>query len=337
MHTFLSGLLLVAGLLLLLPLLGLAFQAIGAALDARRFPPLGQRIEVGGRRLHLCSTGEGSPTVVLDSGLPGTCLSWWHVQPEVAKFARVVSYDRAGLGWSDPGPEPRTTERIVAELRELLAAANLPGPYVLVGHSFSGFTARLFAARYPDEVAGLVLVDPIYPREWMELSADDRRRLAAGARLGRRVARLAAFGVMRVYLFLISVGVLRADPRGDWVDSFRKLPAGLVSVVRAFWSQPKPYRTIASQVENLPVSAAQVAAAALPTNLPVRVLSAGNTRPERLREQEAVARFSAHGQHVLVAGSGHWIQLDQPEAVIAAIREVVEAARRRPLPKATVH
>jgi pimeloyl-ACP methyl ester carboxylesterase len=335
----LLGKLLLGGLLLaaLAALAGLVLQWLATLHDERRFPPLGRRYPVGGRRLHLCAMGEGTPTVILDTGLPGTCLSWWHLQPEVAKFTRVVSYDRAGLGWSDPGPEPRTAERIAAELRQLLAAAEVPGPYVFVGHSFSGFTARLFAARYPDEVAGLVLIDPVYASEWLNLPADDLRRLAAGARLGRRVSHLARLGVMRAYLYLISLGVFRANARGDWVDSFRKLPRGLFPVVRAFWSQPKPYRAVASQVESLPASAAQVAAAVAPPDLPIVVLSAGNTRPERRREQEAIAQQFTDGKHAVIEDSGHWIQLDKPEAVLDAIREVVAAARRRPARPVTIH
>ncbi|MBI1790320.1 MAG: alpha/beta fold hydrolase, partial [Acidobacteria bacterium] len=143
-------------------LAGVVYQAVGTALDKRRYPPPGRIVE----GMHLRVEGAGDPTVVLEAGIAATSLSWSRVQPEVAKFARVLSYDRAGLGWSGPASGPRTVDRLVAELRQLLAGAGLPGPYVLVGHSFGGLVARAFAARYPDEVAGLVLVDPVHPREW---------------------------------------------------------------------------------------------------------------------------------------------------------------------------
>jgi pimeloyl-ACP methyl ester carboxylesterase len=150
---------------LLLALAGTAYQVIGAALDGRRYPPPGRLVRVDGHRLHLETAGEGTPAVVLDSGLPGTVLSWKFVQSEVARLTRVCSYDRAGLGWSDAGPMPRTSRQIVEELRTLLRNAGIPGPYVLVGHSFGSFTARLYAGLYPDEVAGGVIVDPIHTNE----------------------------------------------------------------------------------------------------------------------------------------------------------------------------
>src|SRR5882672_3624033 len=117
------------------------------------------RIDVGGFRLNLRCDGEGSPTVILEAGAGDTLATWEWVLPDVRKLTRVCAYDRAGLGRSDPGPKPRTSERIVAELRELLLRAHVPPPYVLVGHSFGGLNVRLFASRNPGEVSGLVLVD----------------------------------------------------------------------------------------------------------------------------------------------------------------------------------
>ncbi|HKZ52584.1 MAG TPA: alpha/beta hydrolase, partial [Candidatus Acidoferrales bacterium] len=178
----LGGVLLVS---LVLVLLGVVHQLLGSARDARRYPPLGQLVDVGGYRLHLLCTGEGRPTVVLDSGLPGTCLSWTYVQPELVRFTRVCSYDRAGLGWSDASPHPRTSKQMVEELRRLLANAGIKPPYVLVGHSFGAFTVRLFAALNSNEVVGLVLVDPLHTREWLEMAEQQRRNIYRAARLCR--------------------------------------------------------------------------------------------------------------------------------------------------------
>jgi len=146
-------------LIVLLALGGATYEAIMAAGDSKRYPPPGQLVDVGGYRLHLHCIGQGSPTVVLDTGLGAFSLDWGAVQPHIATSTRVCAYDRAGLGWSDPGPTPRSPQQFVAELHALLTKGGVEGPYVLVAHSISGKTARLFASQHPDEVAGMVLVD----------------------------------------------------------------------------------------------------------------------------------------------------------------------------------
>ncbi|MEN6335825.1 MAG: alpha/beta hydrolase, partial [Phycisphaerales bacterium] len=114
---------------------GVGYQTLASSRDWRKFPPPGQRVDVGGYRLHVQTAGEGGPTVVLDAGWSDCSLNWRLVQPEVAKVTRVCSYDRAGVGWSDPGPAPRSSLQIAKELHSLLKNAGIPGPYVLVGHS----------------------------------------------------------------------------------------------------------------------------------------------------------------------------------------------------------
>src|SRR5438445_4750230 len=140
-------------------LLGLSYQAITSALDASHYPPPGKLVDIGGYRLHINCTGTGSPTVILDAGLGGTSLDWSKVQPAVARFTRVCSYDRAGYGWSETEPGPRTSQQMVTELHLLLAHAQINGPYLLVGHSLGGLNMRLYAYHYPGEVAGMVLLD----------------------------------------------------------------------------------------------------------------------------------------------------------------------------------
>ncbi len=330
--------------LLLLALAGVLYQKLGTASDLRRHPPPGRLIEVGSHRLHINETGNGSPTVVLDAGLPASCVSWQLVQPVIAELARVVSYDRAGLGWSDPGPEPRTSARIVEELHTLLERAGLEGPYVLVGHSFGGFNVRLFAHRYPAEVVGLVLVDPIHPREWLEMPPEKRKGLMRAAQMCRHASRLARVGIARLIAWLVSLrqhgmarwtvmfafgGALRVGAGERLVGPARNLPPELGGLLRTFWTQPKFFRTVGSQLQSLPESAAQVAEAGPLGDLPLVVLSASNPSPERLADQEAAARLSLSGKHLIASSSGHWIQLDQPELVVHAIRQVVEAARRQ--------
>src|SRR5438045_7029728 len=156
-----------------------------------RYPPPGRMIDIGGRRLHVYEAGQGSPTVLLEAGIAATSLSWRPVQNEVARFTRIASYDRAGLGWSDSASKPLTLSGLVNDLQALLKVAQLPPPYVLVGHSFGGLIVRAFAGRNPNEVAGLVLVDAVRPEEWHPLSSEQRRMLERAARLSRRGAMLA--------------------------------------------------------------------------------------------------------------------------------------------------
>ncbi|TMD96717.1 MAG: alpha/beta hydrolase, partial [Chloroflexi bacterium] len=158
-------LLIVALVIAGLSLTGVLYQTIASAVDASSYPAPGRLIDVGGYRLHLYCTGTGrpgSPTVILDEGQARTSLGWSKVQPGVASFTRVCSYDRAGYGWSDTGPLPRTAGRMVTELHTLLARAGVAGPYVLVGHSYGGLIMQLYTYTYPQQVAGLVLVDSVH-------------------------------------------------------------------------------------------------------------------------------------------------------------------------------
>ena len=138
---------------------GAIYQIVGDWRDINRFPQRGKSVQAGLVKLNLNCTGHGSLTVILDSGSGIPAVGWIKVQPEVAEFARVCSYDRAGYGWSESGPEPRTSLQIAKELKVLLDAAGEKGPYLLVGHSFGGFNIRVFTGQYPKEVAGMVLVD----------------------------------------------------------------------------------------------------------------------------------------------------------------------------------
>jgi pimeloyl-ACP methyl ester carboxylesterase len=342
----LTALIIAALVVLLLVAGGVVYQKWGTAADFRRHPPPGRLVDIGSHRLHVLDSGKGHPTVVFEAGLPGSVLSWCQIQQDLARLVRVVSYDRAGLGWSDPGPEPRTAERIVEELRQMLDRAGVPGPYILVGHSFGGLTTRLFAARYPDDVAGLVLVDPVGPGEWVPLSERERRRLRGGAKLCRRAEGLARFGitrlvallarlgahtVARVAVLFISSGVL-ADTRST-IGPLGKLPPEQRAIVHMFWVQEKFYAAMAGQIEALPESAAQVALAGdRLEGKPVLVISAANVEPARLAEQISIAQLSSRGRHLVAGASGHWVQLDEPELVTGAILEAIADLGRPPAP-----
>jgi len=147
---------------LILALGTLIAGAIAKSILARKYPAPGQLVDVGGYKMHINCTGQGSPTVVLAAGTADFSTTWVYVQPEVAKLTRVCAYDRAGLGWSEASPLPRTAGTTVAELHALLVNAKIPSPYVLVGHSLGGLHMRLYAHNYPDEVVGLILVDSLH-------------------------------------------------------------------------------------------------------------------------------------------------------------------------------
>src|SRR5215211_6575363 len=152
----------IAGLLAL-AVIGAIYQAVATEIDQRTYSPPGEMVEVNGHRMHINCVGEGSPTVILEAANLGISAHWIRVQQQLARTTRVCAYDRAGLGWSERGPEPRDVSQISSELHTLLTGAGTEGPYVLVGHSYGGLYARMYAARYPNQVAGVVLVDSSHP------------------------------------------------------------------------------------------------------------------------------------------------------------------------------
>jgi pimeloyl-ACP methyl ester carboxylesterase len=293
-------------------------------------------VDIGTARLHLHESGSGSPTVILEAGIAASSLSWDLVQPDVAQLTRVCSYDRAGLGWSDLNPNPPNLQQIVADLHATLTAAAIPGPYILVGHSFGGLVVRAFAAAYPEESAGLVLVDPVLPAEWIALPEDRRRMLAYGVMLSRRGAFLARIGIVRASLTLLAAGsqhlpklIARfASGRGSGtaerlVGEVRKLPESLWPSVISHWSTPKNFLAMAGHLETLPSAAATVAALDDPRAKPLTILSAATANAAQTAEWDRLAALGNPGEHIRAARSGHWIHLDEPELVIRAIGEMV--------------
>ena len=303
------------------------------------YPPPGRLVDIGTHRLHLRCDGEGTPTVVFDAALGASSLSWSLVHPAVARVTRACVYDRAGFGWSDAGPLPRTAGRIADELRELLRRADVPGPYVLVGHSFGGLVMRLFAARYATDVAGLVLIEPALPEQWAEPGEAQRALIARGARLcgyGATAARhglarvvsvlvrLRALGLARGLVRLVSRGGLRREDEGILAPIWR-LPPEVRDVLGEMWTQPKFFEALGSQIDTICDSALDVQRT-VPAGygrLPLVAISARSAEAWRLEADAALARQSARGRHVLAADSGHWVPLDAPGVVIDAIVEMV--------------
>lgn len=175
----------------------MAVQVTGEAADARDLPPPGRLVQVDGRAMHLWCIGSGGPTVLLVSGAMSYSLDWSLVQPTVANAARVCSYDRAGLGWSEPSPAPRTVSRLADELGVLVAASAEEEPFVLVGHSYGGIIARLFTSRHLAQVSGLVLVDAVDP-EWLERLQPGNPGYDSALLISDAVTTANRFGVLRV-------------------------------------------------------------------------------------------------------------------------------------------
>jgi pimeloyl-ACP methyl ester carboxylesterase len=326
----------VAALFVFLAAAGWFYQWFGTARDRRRFPMPGRLVDIGGRRLHLLGTGDGRPAVILEAGIAASSLNWTSIQASLAPFTSVFSYDRAWLGWSDPADSPRIISQVVAELHAPLTAVQIPAPFVLTGHSFGGLVVRCYAARYPARVAGLVLVDPLAVGEWLEPSGAQRKTLRRAARLARRGALLARFGVVRFGLAMLAGGarliprlVAKLASRGSGesaisrlVREVQKMPPETWPIVQAHWCQPKSFLGMADYLESLPASSAEAAAMGeLPAHIPVTIFSASNSGAMQIAERDAITRRSMGGKHVVAAKSGHWIHFDEPEQVIRAIRE----------------
>jgi pimeloyl-ACP methyl ester carboxylesterase len=301
-----------------------------------KFPPPGRMLDVGGRQFHIHVSGPGgSPTVILEAGLAATSLSWATVQPLIAEFTGVASYDRAGLGWSDNAAGPATALNAARELHLLLDHAHLPPPYILVGHSLGGLIVRIFQQEHPDEVAGLVLADPVVRAEWRDPAK--QRVLARGVALSNRGAFLARIGVVRFALGLLTGGSQRipglmarafagkaSGVANRLVGEIRKIPRDLWPVIAANWSEERAFRTMAAYIENLPVSVSQLDERHGLGDLPIVILSSASASPEALAEHEHDARLSKNGEHLVLPDTGHWVNLDAPGAIAAAVQRAAK-------------
>ena len=317
-----------AGAILAVACAGLVFQVLATARDRARLSPPGRMVDAGGHRLHLLITGleRGQPTVVLEAGGMATSPQWALIQPGVAEFASVVSYDRAGLGWSERGPQPRDARTIARELHTALRNAGLPGPYLLVGASLGGPYVTLFADTYPDQTAGLVLLDSVHPDQLQRLPAQAQRALSALRMANRALPMLARLGVTH----LVDVtGVLLAGLPS-------KLPAAAAAQLRAFAHWPGHWAAILDEVSVWDDTMEQMRNAMHGTRLqriPLAVLTGpDNPGMEALREpwlamQRDLASLSGDSTHLVVEGAGHIAMATQPEPIqqlIQAIHDMID-------------
>ena len=283
------------------------FQTLSSHLSLRNNPPPGSLVELNGRRVHVHCAGEGSPTVILEAGLPGNSLAWMSVFSEISQLTRVCAYDRPGYGWSEPTASPRTAETIVQELRILLQGSDIEPPYVLVGHSFGGLLMQLYGTRFPNDFEGIVLVDSSHPDQaHRTLDMDEIEGIARVLKL------LGPLGFARL---LLPVPAGDPDSRDS---SVRELEKELLMTNRTL-------RTVVAEMFALREGLNQVAQA--PTdfgNKPLVVLTEGRRRADFwLRMQEDLSQLSTNSQWRVVEGAGHFIQHDEPDAVVDAVRSVI--------------
>jgi pimeloyl-ACP methyl ester carboxylesterase len=309
------------GLLLLVLALaacGFLYENVSEARDRRFNPMPGKRVDVGGYKMHIDCAGQGSPTVVFDSGLADPYITWYKVQPEIAKSTAACSFDRAGVGYSDPSSRPRTSKVIAEELHALLHAAGIAPPYILVGHSMGGYDVRLFASMYRSEVVGMVLVDASHPDQENRFPSELTKSEGRYIREVEFFEYTSPFGIPRL-LGVCEGGAARRAAECNFHTAREN-----VAEMKAFSE-----------------SAAETAATGSLGDMPLIVLSHDPDMPQQdfpaeltkpvneawAKMQVELAHLSTRGTQQTVKGSSHYIQLDCPEAVIDAVRSVVTQAR----------
>jgi pimeloyl-ACP methyl ester carboxylesterase len=316
--------------------IGFVYQWTGAKRDRERFAGSGRWIEIEqGSSLYLHEMGSGSPAVVFESGIAATNLNWRQIQQTVSEFTHTVSYDRAGLGWSSPAKTARTPANVAKELHSMLEAAGIKPPFILVGHSFGGLTMRRYAQLFPEDVAGLVLVDPMRCEEWPPLDLGKQATLDRGVRMTGYAVPIAQVGLARLAVtsLLCRTGALYtflarfAGEGGRHVlarieDEVGKMPNHVRPIVAAYWSRPSFYVGMAAHLSSVPESAREMLATQPIAGIPVTLLTPGRSVP---LSKEQLEEIGDNVQQVIAPASAHWIHLDEPEIVIDSIRAMAHA------------
>jgi pimeloyl-ACP methyl ester carboxylesterase len=330
-----------------------ALVAFGTLCNAQEgspppLPPPGRLVDVGGWRLHLHCTGKpgpSQPSVILEAGAGDFSVEWSLVQPGVASFARVCSYDRAGDGWSDLGPHPRTMRQIAYELHTLLDKAGERPKYVLVGHSYGAWLTRVYAATYPAEVAGILMIEGGADNPW-RLMADGKLARSADLATGRPVPPVKTSDPLRIsdippgVLTQMRVGLVQASATANEAPR-NKLPADAQRMRTWALGQLGHVAAAVNPHEHEELAALRserLKNAVLYGDTPVAVITRGISEEqgpdsktfeeERKKEHAALAAMSRNGKHLIAARSGHHVQLDEPDLVVNTIRELVAAARK---------
>ena len=315
-------------LLVIVIVAGVTYEQVGRRRDRERLPQIGRSVDIGGRTLNIYCSGAGRPAVILESGASAG-FNWVAIQREIAKFTTACWYDRAGYGWSDLAPYPRTSKDNAGDLHALLGAAGIPPPYLLAATSFGGLDARVYYGLYPREVAGMVLVDSVDDSEL------EPRARGWPARLLVCHMNPAVFEYPRSVAarFFYRIGIFRlGSPLGNPTPP-EPPPKSVTShewaTIWGLMHEPKNFT--ARLQEDLDASFVQAHHAGALGDIPLVVLSSARTQPaeykgngDRVDPQEQLARLSTRGKHVVLTQGGHAILLNAPEAFIDAVREVVK-------------
>lgn len=309
------GLLSILVLLLLVPASGAMYQFLATRRDQRTYLPAGQLTNVGGYMLHIHCTGQGSPTILLEAGLGGTSLDWSLIQPALSTSTRVCSYDRAGLGWSEYNPAaPRTSSHIATELHTLLANTGIEGPYILAGLSAGGMHVQMFADRYPDEVLGVILVDPTPAKLMAGFPEVQRKPLLPNIEQFELIQKLEPFGLLRLVPLPGS-------------EALAHLPEEIRQAIRAVNVRTGVAAALYQEAAGFEASILETASLApLPAELPLTVIWHGI--PAEPLELEPLAEESLRelvassdtGRFVIAEKSGHYITFDRPDLVVQELK-----------------
>ena len=312
----------------LIAVAGATYQIIGERGDRKRYPPPGDLVDVGGRRLHLyCAGRVHGPTVVIDAGSGNDSTLWGGIVAQVASFARACAYDRAGLGWSDPAPLPMTFNDRANDLHSVLSGAGLTGPLILVGHSYGAYIVRAFAKSHPDRVAGIVLVDAA--EEGYGFDPWGLRHAAEVRAREHRVGWAARLGLLR---FCVTLFPAHFDP-------VKGVPPDARDEMRALYLRSSRHFASADEMaayEAVPPAMRGPGGLGLLGDLPLMVVSRGSRdpatgspiQPEWLAAQDRLLALSTKSVHVVADQSGHMIQFSQPWVIVDAIRRLWDEARR---------
>lgn len=315
-----------AGLLILVLILTALTYAAGVFAKrqlARENLMPGQLTYVGEYDMHIYCTGEGSPTVILEAGLNDFFISWSKVQPEVAKVTRVCSYDRAGLGWSEAGPYPRTSDIMAQELHMLLRNTGIEGPYILVGHSFGGIVMRQFAQQYPEQVIGMVLVDSAHEQQVRRLPflKDTVNEFVSQF---RTLSAMSSFGLM-------ALSPATIPTRGFPEQAYRQYQTVLATTDYFNGAIAESTAFYASALD-APETLGELPLIVLSHGLPDQTSGITNEQQNQFEQewmamQKELVNLSSKGKQVIADKSGHYIQLDQPELVIESILAIAEISQ----------
>lgn len=315
----------VAGLIVLFLVVGFAYEQIARTIVQKAFPARGQSVSVGDHSLNVKSKGNGGPLVVFESGLDqGGAMVWGRVQDQTARFTSTVSYDRAGIMWSERGGNPKTCEAMADELYELLKKSDKQGPYILVGHSLAGYILRSFVAKHATEIAGIVFVDVTHPDQWNRLPPELNTSLPP-----RWVIRLASnVGAVRLFVPSGYPGISKEDSLNVVVGAY--FPVSLPAMQEEF-----------QNVRSLADEAARINTFG---DIPLIVITGTGENRKDEYPSEALAKtsialwgemqaellkMSTRSKHVLAAKSGHFVMLSQPDVVIEAIKELVNRSHEK--------